>query len=181
MSLLGAAVSQVYYPHAVTEYRAGRLAPFTADVIGKLARVGVGPLVFTGIVAPTLFPPLFGPGWARAGVLVSWMTPWFVCQFLSSPVSMLLYVTSNQFAAMALQLGGFALRTAAVLAAALVIAGRPVSEAYALSGCAFYAAYLVVLQRAGRIGTGDVLDACRPAVPVVLAWVLAGIIVAVIL
>lgn len=177
MSLVGTAVSQVFYADAVAEHRAGRLAPFTAEVIGNLAKVGVGPLIFAGIVAPTLFGPLFGAGWTRAGLLVAWMTPWFVFQFLASPVSMLLYVTSNQATAMALQLSGFIFRTGTVLLAAALVPGRPVSEVYALSGFVFYLVYLIVLFRAasiplhqiGRVGRGALLPIC--------GWVAAALLV----
>jgi len=177
MSLVGSAVSHVYYSHAVTEHRDGRLAEFTSNVIGNLARVGVGPLIFVGIIAPSVFMPIFGLGWQRAGVLVAWMTPWFVFQFLSSPVSMVLYVTSNQRAAMALQISGLVLRVAMVLIAALAVAGNPVAESYALSGFAFYFGYLMVICRVSNISMPQLLKSCRGAIPFIAGWIIAGIIV----
>jgi O-antigen/teichoic acid export membrane protein len=177
MSLVGSAVSHVYYSHAVTEHRDGRLAEFTSNVIGNLARVGVGPLIFMGIIAPSVFMPVFGMGWQRAGVLVAWMTPWFVFQFLSSPVSMVLYVTSNQRAAMALQISGLILRVVMVLIAAAAVAGHPVVESYALSGFVFYFGYLIVICRVSKITMRQLLKACKCAIPFVSGWIIAGIII----
>jgi O-antigen/teichoic acid export membrane protein len=176
MSLVGGAVSNVYYPHAVTENHQGRLADFTSNVIGNLARVGVGPLIFIGIIAQSVCTPIFGMGWQRAGVLVAWMTPWFVFQFLSSPVSMVLYVTSNQRVAMVLQVGGLILRVSMVLLAALV-AGNRIAEFYALSGFVFYLGYLIVICRVSKISMRQLLTSCRCAVPFVVAWIIAGTIV----
>jgi O-antigen/teichoic acid export membrane protein len=177
MSLVGIAVSQVFYADAVTEHREGRLAGFTVRVIEKLAMVGVGPLICAGIVAPSVFVPIFGDAWGRAGALVAWMTPWFALQFLVSPVSMVLYVTSRQATAMALQTSGLVLRAGAVLLASRFVAGQPVSEAYALSGFVFYFAYLVVVVRAARMTRPQVLDAARRAAPFVAVWTLAGLVV----
>jgi O-antigen/teichoic acid export membrane protein len=178
MSLIGSSVSQVYYAHAVTEHRQGRIAGFTADVVGRLARVGAGPLIFIGIIAPSVFPLVFGSGWQRAGVLVAWMTPWFVLQFLSSPVSMVLYVTSNQLAAMALQVSGLVVRVAAVIVAATWIGGHPVAEAYALSGLGFYLAYLIAVCRVSKISLRQFLVSCRAAAIPTSAWAVAGMVIA---
>ncbi|MHB1410785.1 MAG: lipopolysaccharide biosynthesis protein, partial [Acidovorax defluvii] len=96
IGLIGGAVSQVYLSRAPEEYRAGRLAPFTLKAIAGLMHTGVGPLLFAGIVSPVAFPVVFGTDWQRAGEMVAWMTPWFILQFVSSPVSMSLHVTKNQ-------------------------------------------------------------------------------------
>jgi O-antigen/teichoic acid export membrane protein len=178
LSLIGSSVSQVYYAHAVTEHREGRLPGFTADVIGKLASVGVGPMIFAGILAPWVCGPVFGTGWQRAGVLIAWMTPWFVFQFLSSPVSQVLYVTSHQLTAMILQTSGLILRVAIVLVAATGVGGHRVAEGYAVSGFVFYLVYLVVICRVAGVSMRLLTTSCRPATVSAFYWTIGGLAVA---
>ena len=169
-------MAQVYYSHAVTEHREGRLAGFTADVLGRLAGAGVGPLIFLGILAPWVAEPVLGAGWQRAGVLVSWMTPWFVFQFLSSPVSQVLYVTSNQPVALILQVCGLALRLSTVLAVAAV-AGHRTAEGFAVSGFVFYLVYLIVVCRVAGVSVSHFMRSCRQAVVSTCYWAAAGLVV----
>ena len=77
-------------------------------------------------------------------MLVAWMTPWLLLQFLASPVSSVLSVTGQLRVAMLLQLAGLALRLAAVWIGARVFAAVA-NEAYAVSGAVFYGAYLLVI------------------------------------
>ena len=178
MALLGTAVSQVYLSRAPDEHRAGKLDTFTTSVFGALVKSGVGPLVFAGLIAPELFSIVFGADWRRAGLLVAWMTPWFIMQFVSVPVSMALHVTGHQRAAFVLQLFGLALRVSAVyLAYALVT--DAISEVYAISGFVFYAVYLAVVLRAVAAKSAGVIREAGRALPVILAWAALGWIVSV--
>ncbi len=177
LALVGSSVAQVYYTQAVTEHREGRLSGFTADVIGRLASAGVGPLIFFGILAPWVSEPVLGAGWQRAGVLVSWMTPWFIFQFLSSPVSQVLYVTSNQPLALILQVCGLALRLSTVLAVA-AIAGHRTAEGYAVSGFVFYLVYLLVVCRVAGVSAALLMRSCRHAVVSTCYWLGAGLVAA---
>lgn len=150
MSLFGTAIGQVYLSRAPQAYRDGQLASFTHQVLAGLIKAGVVPLVLMGVLSPFLFGLVFGQEWARAGVLVAWMTPWFALQFLATPLSMAMHIAGRQHTALILQILGFVLRVASVWFAAQA-ATQPVSEAYALSGAAFYGAYLwCILKIVGR-------------------------------
>jgi O-antigen/teichoic acid export membrane protein len=144
MSLIGNATAQVYLSRAPEAHRQGELSAFTAQLLGNLARGGVGPVIAIGIISPAMFPLVFGADWSRAGWLVTWMTPWFVFQFLASPISMALHVTGNQRTAMLLQIFGFLVRVSAVLVASTVDPSQ-VAEWYAVSGALLYLAYLVIV------------------------------------
>jgi O-antigen/teichoic acid export membrane protein len=144
MSLIGSAVGQVYLSKAPEAHRRGDLGGLTVDVMSRLAASGIGPLIAVGILAPSTFGAIFGEGWERAGWLVAWMTPWFVMQFLASPVSMSLHVAGRQRAAMILQLCGLLARVAAVWLASRYWSDS-VGEAYALSGFLVYSTYLLVV------------------------------------
>jgi len=179
ISLIGSAVAQVYLSRSPEEFYAGRLGPFTATMLGGLVRTGVGPLLFAGIVAPDAFAVIFGQEWRPAGELVRWMTPWFVMQFLSSPVSMALHVTGNQRAAMLLQLGGLVLRVG-MLYLAHLLWGKHLAETYALSGFVFYLVYLVIILRvvSGQVEHGWL--ARRENLLTTGAWVGLGLVVLII-
>jgi O-antigen/teichoic acid export membrane protein len=144
MGLIGRAVAQVYLSEAPAHYQNGNLDSFTRQTIVSLVKLGGPPLLFAGVTAPVLVPIVFGSEWARAGVLVSWMAPWFFMQFISSSVSMSLHVTGNQKIALVLQLAGFVLRTGLVLLAG-VIFSEYIVEVYALTGFVFYVIYMSVI------------------------------------
>ena len=144
MALVGSSVAQVFLAEAPKKYREGSLLAFTRHTMSALLKTGGPPLVAVGILSPILFPLIFGPSWQRAGSLVAWMTPWFVLQFVASPVSMVLHVTSKQGVATAMQLFGLIIRFGALM---LFIPEHPalLPEVYALSGLVFYFVYIYVI------------------------------------
>jgi len=104
------------------------------------------PLALIGAVAPALFSLVFGADWHRAGELLAWMTPWFIMQFITSPVSMVLHVKNRQKMALMLQVFGCFLRVGTVLLVEW-IDSKHLVEAYALSGMVFYVVYFFVVKR----------------------------------
>jgi len=144
MALVGASVKQVFIAEAPAKLRDGTLAAFTRSTMWALFRTGAPPLLAIGALSPFIFPVVFGAEWARAGWLVAWMTPWFVLQFVASPVSMVLHVTGRVALAMALQAFGLMLRVGPVLVISIVAVDR-VSEVYAVTGALFYGFYLLLL------------------------------------
>jgi O-antigen/teichoic acid export membrane protein len=174
MSLIGGAVSQVYLSRASDEFRAGNLDKFTANSLSGLIKTGVGPLIFAGIVAPVAFPIIFGAQWQRAGEMVAWMTPWFVMQFLASPISMLLHVTQNQRTALILQIFGLLLRVSTVVVVAY-LSHSWIVESYALSGFIFYLLYFFVVISIAKIKVIYLLTIFKSSAFIVLAWLLLAI------
>ncbi len=151
MALFGTATAQVFMAKAPTEAREGRLRQFTLQAMGGLARAGIPVLLLLGAAAPFVFPFLFGAEWERAGVLVTWMTPWLLLQFLVSPLTSVLNVTGQLRTALLLQLFGMIFRLGAVWFGVREFAWGA-NEAYALSGAVFYGAYLIVILAAVRRG-----------------------------
>jgi O-antigen/teichoic acid export membrane protein len=170
MALVGTAIGQVYHSRAPEEYREGRLGDFTANIFGGLMKAGVGPLLAIGILSPLVFETVFGEGWGRAGWLVAWMTPWFIMQFLVTPISMAIHVTGHQQAVFVLQVFGLILRVTSVLLAAQ-LANAPVSEAYALSGALFYFINLWLVLRCAKCGWKTIFRKSSSSIVVAVAWV----------
>lgn len=174
MGLIGGAVSQVYLSHAPDKMREGELAEFTLNVINGLFRVGVGPLLFAGVAAPALFSVVFGEGWDRAGEIVSWMTPWFIMQFVSSPISMSLHITNNQKYALLLQVFGLCIRVGAVLICYWFYK-HGIVEAFAISGFLFYTIYLILLLKICNISVLSFLNVTIKNIFIFLFWIVLGV------
>ena len=170
MNLIGGAVSQVYISRAPDELRANTLGEFTIKIIGGLVKTGVGPIIFLGILAPSVFPLVFGDGWKRAGDLVFLLTPWCVMQFLVGPISMALHVGNHQRTALLLQLVGFIARVGSIIVAGYLQPGWLV-ETYALSGFFFYLLYFGVVVLITKASTLDILRATKPGVIVTIIWI----------
>lgn len=176
MALIGSAVAQVYLSVAPSAYRERSLGELTASMLGGLMKAGVGPLLFAGIVAPAAFGLVFGDGWGRAGVLVAWMTPWFIVQLLASPVSMALHVMDRQRSALALQLVGLGIRLGAVLVGTTWLLDY-ISELYAISGFIFYGLYLAVVLGVVSAPITVILSQLKSSVVWILLWGAMGIVV----
>lgn len=174
MGMIGTAVSQVFLSQAPVELRAGRLDAFILRVIGGLARTGVGILIFIGIVAPGLVPLVFGHEWQRAGELIAWMTPWFVMQFLVSPVSMSLHVTGKLRVALTLQITGLCLRLGGTIVAVIWLGLSYIAEAYAVTGFLFYSLYLYVVILHVGVGARDFCRHFVPGLRAIAIWALTG-------
>ena len=173
MGLIGGAISQVYLSRAPHEYRAGTLIPFTQKVLGGLVKTGLGPLIFAGIIAPNICDSVFGPQWHRAGELVMWMTPWFVLQFLVSPVSMVLHLRNKQHVALSLNILGLVVRLLPIGLASYYGYKRALPEVLAVSSVVFYAAWLVYCLRISGVSFPSMF-AERYSKTVVLSWVALG-------
>lgn len=146
MTLLGASVGQVYASRAQEELRHGTLYHFTLSMMCRLFLIGVIPMTLAALLAPPIFPLLFGAEWMRAGAIVPWIAPWMLLQLTVSPVSLGLHVTGHQRIALVLHGFGLALRIGSVFAAGMIPGFGPV-EGYAVSGALFYAVYSAVLIR----------------------------------
>lgn len=178
MSLIGSAISQVYLSHAAAEYRSGDLGKFTLTVLSGLLKAGVGPIAFIGIVSPVIFSLVFGHEWQRAGVLVSWFTPWFIMQFLASPVSMALHVTDRQKLALLLQIFGIFLRVGGVyLASTSVATTQWTGEIFALTGFIFYGIYGWLILKVAAISAEDFLLTTSRSLRYIIPWIIAGAII----
>lgn len=144
MALFGNATAQVYLSKAPEQERAGTLASFTRQTAWQLFRVAAPFVIGIALLSTWIFPILFGPEWHRSGVLAAAMAPWVLLQFVFSPISMAFHIVGRQRLAMALQIGGLAIRVCITFAGGTLIAGRA-AEFYALSGAVFYGLALLII------------------------------------
>ena len=173
-ALIGNAIGQVYLSRAPEEYRNGNLSHFTSETLAGLSKVGIGPLIFVAILAPDGFSLVFGENWRRAGEMLAWMTPWFVMQFLSSPLSMAVHVTKHQRLALALQVFGLCVRVLMVWAASNW-SSKYLVESYAISGWVFYSAYFAVVLAVTRVKFDTLIRSLITAIIPCLLWVFGAL------
>lgn len=173
-SLVGAAVAQVFASEAPTALRANSLGVLTTRTLGGFLKSVVGPMIFFGILAPQIFPLVFGPKWLRAGELVQFMAPAMIVQMMASAIGTVLYVTNNQRLALLLQISGAIIRIGTVLIAAQFALGR-ISEVYIISGFFFYLIYLITAIRCASISASSLLTEVRAATFYLLFWSAGGI------
>lgn len=151
ITLIGGAIAQVYLSHASEYYNKGEIRAYTLKIIKKIALLTIIPLVLIGVMAPFVFPIVFGNEWSRAGYMITWMIPWFTMQILSSPVSMSLHVTGNQKTALLLQVVGLFIRVVGLILFSNYYSNWAF-EYYALSGFVFYSLYLLVIMKILKSG-----------------------------
>lgn len=177
MALVGNAIAQVYLSRGPEKYREGRLGEFTAEIFGGLLKAGAGPLIAVGILSPILFGYIFGVEWARAGNLVAWMTPWFVLQFLVSPISMSLHILGRQRVAMLLQILALVTRVLAVWVVSKT-APAMIGEVFALSGVLVYLIYFGFVLAVVKAPTQLLVTNVVRALPLTATWITSATVVA---
>lgn len=144
IGFIGGAVAQVYLAHASEKYNKGELTQYTYKCIFQLIKIGVIPLFVICLLAPSIVPLIFGEAWQRTGEMMIWMLPWFVMQFLVSPISMSLHITGNHKVALLLQIFGLGIRVGGMYVFSLFLSNF-MFEYYALSGFIFYSFYLLII------------------------------------
>ncbi|MGB7218062.1 MAG: lipopolysaccharide biosynthesis protein [Vicinamibacterales bacterium] len=97
MSFIGAAAGQVILQRSAEQLARGdSLNGMVERVVGKSILFGAAPFVVLAVFAPSAFAAIFGEEWRMSGVLLRIMVPLFFVQFLTSPVSMILYSLQRQ-------------------------------------------------------------------------------------
>lgn len=173
MGLVGGSLAQIYLSQAPEELRAGTLGQFTTRILTGLLKTGVGPLLFMGVVAVPMAEVVFGSDWARVGELIAWMTPWFIFQFLASPVSMAMHVTGRQGQILSLTIFGLVLRVGAVWLASNVNR-EMLAEAYAVAGGVFYLVCASVFYRSAKVELSSILYSLRQTLIPIMTWSALG-------
>ncbi|MCY1212653.1 Polysaccharide biosynthesis protein [compost metagenome] len=144
IGLLGSSLSRVYLSESGEREKKGELFSFTRSVMFNLAKTGALPFLIIALASPFIFPHIFGEDWRRAGLMVAWLTPAMMLQFVVSPVATVLHATSNNKKAFYLQLGGFILTIGAIYLAAQISPPK-IFEFFAVALAIYYLCYLLVV------------------------------------
>ncbi|MCW4152614.1 oligosaccharide flippase family protein [Halomonas sp. 18H] len=85
MSVIGKAISDVFYQRASQAFREGGLDFIVLKVFSTLLVLAITPAIIFFIYAPEIFRVVFGEEWYSAGIIARWMVPWMLADFIVSP------------------------------------------------------------------------------------------------
>jgi len=142
--IIGASVAQVFVVEAPTKLRNGGLYGLTVKTVRSLLLIGALPMLLAAVLAPPLFPVIFGPEWERAGWLVTWLAPSFLLQFAVSPVSSLLHVMGRLQLAMWLHAVSLVVRVGVVILAGLY-ATHFIPESFAIASAVINLLFIAIV------------------------------------
>ena len=113
-SLIGTAISQVFFADAPKALRDKELKNLVETLSAKMIHIGVPPVLILFLYSPDLFSFVFGEPWRQAGEIASWIVFWVVLQFTSSPLSMVFAVTEKMGQSLTWQIMLFVINIIAV-------------------------------------------------------------------
>jgi len=119
LSLIGMAISQVFFIHAAEAKNPSELSELTSGVYRRLIMIGLFPTIVLLLAGPDIFDVVFSHAWRPAGEYVQRLAPWLFFTALASPLTRLFDVLERQRLDLAISffMLGF-------LSLALVIGGR---------------------------------------------------------
>ena len=95
-TLIGGAITQVFYQHAAVAHNDGTLARVVGNTFTRLTALGLFPILLVMIAGKDIFSVVFGIQWAEAGVYAQILAPWILMNFVSSPISMVFSIMEMQ-------------------------------------------------------------------------------------
>lgn len=95
IGLINGAIQQVFF-RELADVKPGSMQRLIRATIRRALLLSILPFGAIYIVAPWLFPFLFGDQWDLAGHIARALTPWFAFQLATSPISTVFIVTSKQ-------------------------------------------------------------------------------------
>ena len=72
------------------------MQPLVVSAIKRAVLLGVLPFAAIYVLAPWIFPFVFGPQWDQSGYFARALTPWLFTMLVSSPISQVFVVTETQ-------------------------------------------------------------------------------------
>jgi len=96
-AIVGQAIGQVFYPMAADlRYESKALKEFIEKVATVLITISLPIFSLVALNGPELFGLFFGSKWQPAGQYAQYLAPWLIFSFVSSPLSMFVFVMGKQ-------------------------------------------------------------------------------------
>ncbi|WP_109208072.1 oligosaccharide flippase family protein [Moorella sp. Hama-1] len=97
MALIGQSVAQVFYPVAAqSQSDLSQSRHLIERLATVLLFISFSTFSVVSLQGPFLFASVFGPAWQDAGHYAQYLAPWYVCSFISSPLSSFVLVAGKQ-------------------------------------------------------------------------------------
>jgi O-antigen/teichoic acid export membrane protein len=118
MQYLGNSIGNVFFTDAAQAHREGKLGALVAAIHGRLAHIGMPPMLVLMIAGPDIFSLVFGPQWRASGEFARWLAPWLYLVFVTAPLTSIVVVLNRQGEGMLVQAILLAVRVATIGAGA---------------------------------------------------------------
>lgn len=115
MLLVASSISQVYYGHIKNNLDNGTLHQVATDILNKLYKLIVIPLLVFLPIAPFVFEAYLGANWRYSGVLMQWIIPYIIALIFYSIFSVNFYAKQKFIASLKVQLTILTFRTGSLL------------------------------------------------------------------
>lgn len=158
MSLIGAAIAQVFFSRAAEAHAQGELTPLVDSVFDKLVKLGIFPTLVLGIVGAKLFALIFGSDWYEAGVYVQILSVWAFFWFISSPLSTLLSVLEMQRFELQFNILLLVMRFIALSIGGILKDARLSIFLFSISGVVLYAYLCLVLLSKSNLSMRRIIE-----------------------
>ena len=96
MTLIGAAIAQVFFQRAAMAKHEGSLSVIFTETYSFLVKISLFPLLLLAFIGKDLFIFLFGPSWGEAGYYIQILSVFAVAYFITSPISSILAIVEKQ-------------------------------------------------------------------------------------
>ena len=96
ISVIGAAIAQVFFQRAAMAKHEGNLSIIFTDTYSFLIKISLFPLLLLTFIGKDLFVFLFGPLWGEAGYFIQILSVFAVSLFITSPLSSILSILGKQ-------------------------------------------------------------------------------------
>lgn len=96
MTLLGAAIAQVFFLKAAKAKHDGSLSVIVKDIFSLLIKISLFPFLLLTFIGRDLFVLIFGSSWGEAGFYIQILSIWGIFLFTSSPISSILSIEGKQ-------------------------------------------------------------------------------------
>ena len=138
-SLIGSAISQVFFQRAALAKIDGTLAELVENIVLHLGIIGIFPILLLSFIGEESFIVVFGNPWAEAGVYAHYLALWIFFLFITSPISTLFSVLEKQNISLIINIIIFPVRAGALIIGGMVGDPRLSIILFSAAGVIIYA------------------------------------------
>lgn len=137
-TLIGGAISQVFFQRAAEAKFEGKLSKVVEDTVLRLAVLGLFPMLLLSVMGKEAFIVVFGTAWSEAGFYSQILALWIFITFIASPISTLLSIFEKQGSSLIFNIILLIMRAGALVVGGLLGNARTAIALFALVGIVIY-------------------------------------------
>ena len=119
LSLIGAAISQVFFVEGVEAVRRNNLPSFIRKVHGQLMLIGIFPTLAIMLTGPEVLGFILGSAWTVSGEYLAYIAPWLFLASIASPLTRTFDILEKQRVDLSTSIIMFICQTIAFIAGGL--------------------------------------------------------------